>query len=132
MPIDIPDRWTLYVLESDEAVRESICALAASNGWQYRAFETARAFSEAKPGITAACLLMDWDLPDTQPAVFFRVLRESEPKLPVVVMTARDDGPTLARIRRAGSDAVLPRPFSFSELSGAVAKAFATDKATLR
>lgn len=132
MPIDLPDHWTLYVLENDEAVRESICALAASNGWQYRAFDTAQAFSEVKPACAAACLLVDWDLPDTQPSAFFRILREREPKLPVVVMTARDDGPTLARIRRAGSDAVLPRPFSFSELSSAVAKAFATDKAALR
>ncbi|MDF2095070.1 response regulator [Aquibaculum arenosum] len=132
MPIVLPDHWTLYVLENDEAVRESICALAASNGWHYRAFDTAEAFSEIKPPCAAACLLVDWDLPDAQPSAFLRILREREPKLPVVVMTARDDEPTLARIHRAGSDAVLPRPFSFSELSSAVAKAFATDKAPLR
>lgn len=117
------DTWTLSVVEGDEAVRESIGALALSNGWGCRTFATARAFLDNPMG--GDCLLLDWDLPDAQARRFLGVLRERYPALPVVVMTARDDRPTLARIRAAGAGAVLARPFRFAELRGAVAQAAA-------
>lgn len=115
------DSWTLSVVEGDEAVRESIGALAVSNGWGCRTFATASAFLEHPAG--SDCLLVDWDLPDAQARRFLGFLRERYPALPVVVMTARDDRPTLARIRAAGAGAVLARPFRFAELSRAVAQA---------
>jgi len=115
------DSWTLSVVEGDEAVRESIGALAVSNGWGCRTFASARAFLDSAAG--GDCLLLDWDLPDAPARRFLSYLRERHPALPVVVMTARDDRPTLARIRAAGADAVLARPFRFVELARAVEQA---------
>ena len=115
--------WTLYILDGDEAVRESICALAASNGWHHRAFSSAKGFLEQGTILTRACLLLDWDLPEIDPVFFLPALRDHYPGLPVIVMTARDDLSSLSRIEAAGASAVLPRPFSFPELSQAVERA---------
>jgi len=118
-----PGCWTLYILENDEAVRESICALAASSGWRHRAFSCAPAFFRQVCAGERGCLLVDWDLPGVDADGFLRALQDHYPKLPLVVMTARDDPTNLARIEATAPAAILPRPFTFPELSQAVAKA---------
>lgn len=120
----LPRCWTLHILEGDEVVRESLCALAASNGWHYRAFDRADDFLADGAAAGPACLLVNWDLPNVQPQPFLALVRERYPDLPLVVMTARDDDLTLTRIGLTGTDAILPRPFSLVELTQAVSAAF--------
>lgn len=119
----LPESWTLYILEGDPAVRDSLAALAASNGWRHAAFSAAEDLLRHRQTAGPACLLMDWDLPDLEPHAFLQQLRDCRPYLPVIVMTARDDPASLSRIESSDPEALLPRPFSFVALAQAVAGA---------
>jgi CheY-like chemotaxis protein len=77
--------------------------------------ETARRFD---PDL----ILLDWVMPGLQgDEVFFMLRRDLERRVPVVLMSALEDGAERAKI--IGTDAFLPKPFDARQLQDTVLRA---------
>ena len=56
-------RQTVYVVEDDEAVRDSLALLLQSDGKQVKTYESANAFLEDYSDKMAGCIVLDIRMP---------------------------------------------------------------------
>ena len=56
-------------------------------------------------------VLMDLQMPRIGGLTLLKMIRDAEPRLPIVVITATDDPKTSAEVLRGGAVAYLPKPF---------------------
>jgi len=87
---------TVYVVEDDGAVRDSLRVLLESEGLTIVAFASAEAFlSETQPD-GAGCLLLDWHLPGMSGHELLEVLSRGKMEIAVVLMSG-DPDPAMRR-----------------------------------
>ena len=72
----------------------------------------------AQGGIDAA--IVDIPLPDEGAEDMVRDLHEANPSIPVLTLTAIEDGEVIDRFLKAGASEVLPKNISFVEVLAAV------------
>lgn len=72
----------------------------------------------AQGGIDAA--IVDIPLPDEGAEDLVRDLHEANPSIPVLTLTAIEDGEVIDRFLKAGASEVLPKSVSFVEVLAAV------------
>src|SRR5918995_627408 len=72
----------------------------------------------AEGGIDAA--VVDIPLPDEGAEDMVRDLHRANPSIPVLTLTAIEDGEVIDRFRKAGASEVLPKNISFVEVLAAV------------
>lgn len=70
------------------------------------------AFQAAKPDL----VLLDLGLPDGNGLKFLRSLRQSDPQVPVVILTARTDENSVVEGLQAGANDYVRKPFGHREL----------------
>jgi two-component system response regulator FixJ len=118
--------YKVYVVDDDEAVRDSARAVLESHLFEVEDFETGAAFLErwGTDGATG-CLVLDINMPELDGFVVLRRLGAPLPGLPVVVITARADSTTEARVRAAGAISLVEKPFAGEQLVDAVRSAIA-------
>jgi two-component system response regulator FixJ len=116
----------VYVVDDDEAVRDSVRAVLESHLFEVEDFETGAAFLE-RWGADGAmgCLVLDINMPELDGFMVLRRLGAPLPGLPVVVITARADSTTEARVRAAGAASLVEKPFAGEQLVEAVRSAIA-------
>jgi DNA-binding NtrC family response regulator len=106
----------LLVIEDDPAVRRSVAETLAEEGL---AVETASSAEEAlgmfghpPPDV----ILSDVRMPGMDGIELLQLLRERLPAVDVILMTAYDDMPTVARAMREGAFDFLTKPLKLAEL----------------
>jgi two-component system response regulator FixJ len=116
----------VYVVDDDEAVRDSVRAVLESHLFEVEDFETGAAFLEhwGTDG-AAGCLVLDINMPELDGFVILRRLGAPLPGLPVVMITGRADSTTEARVRAAGAASLVEKPFAGEQLVDAVRSAIA-------
>jgi two-component system response regulator FixJ len=125
----MPDQLLIFVIDDNDAVRDSLKALLESHGRQVATFASARAFLDAfdsdRRGRRPArfCLLLDLDMPVMDGMALLKLLRASGATLPVVMITGRGDDRTRAQALAAGADAFLEKPLAEDALLAAIAAA---------
>lgn len=116
----------VYVVDDDEAVRDSARALLESHLFDVEDFESGSAFLEHRGKNGAeGCLVLDINMPELDGFAVLRRLGGAQPILPVVVITARVDSTTEARVRAAGASFFVEKPFTGDQLVEAVKSAIA-------
>jgi len=103
------DRF-VYIVDDDEAVRDSLRLLLESNDIEIRDYRSADDFLQADAA-DMACLLLDLHMPGTSGLELLRLLRARGMMLPVIVVSGRRDGALDADVRAAGATAILSKPF---------------------
>jgi len=119
----------VFVIDDDEAVRESVKKLIASVGLRAETFGSTRDFLSAKRPEAPACLILDVRLPDVSGLEFQRDLAGANIEIPIIFITGHADVPMSVRAMKAGAVEFLTKPFRGQELLDAIQEAIAKDRA---
>ena len=117
---------TVFIVDDDEAVRDSLRLLLTSLGFfRLEAFESAPAFlARAKPR-PGDCLIVDVRIPGMDGLELQEHLKERGVQLPIIVMTGHGDIPIAVRALKAGAFDFLEKPFSDDVMRDVVQRALA-------
>lgn len=110
----------VYVVDDDEAVRDSTRLVLESYGMNVKTFGSANAFLAAMDEDTNGCLLLDQHMPGMTGLEFLEVLRANRKILPVIMITARSDAGFRERALKAGAVALLDKPVADDDLVRAI------------
>lgn len=107
---------TVYIVEDDAAVRNSLLELVESGGLQARTYASAEEFLRACSPACMGCLLLDVALPGMQGPELQDEIARRGITLPIIFLTAYGDIPTTVRAVRAGAFDFLEKPFEPKDL----------------
>jgi two-component system response regulator FixJ len=102
---------TIYVVDADPAVRDSLDTLLTLHGFHVEAHGSATEFLEGSPPVANACLVTEVHLPDMSGIELLEQLRRRGIDLPVIIIANRGDVPTAVRAIRSGAVDFLEKPF---------------------
>jgi DNA-binding response OmpR family regulator len=109
----------VLVVEDDREVNTLICRFLGQRGFSCEsAHSAAQAKERIAEGGTPDVILMDLELPDMDGASLCAELRDRElmAHVPILVMTGYQQESQLDRIRAAGADDHILKPFSPKEM----------------
>ena len=108
----------IFIVEDDENIRELVIYALNSNRYEAEGFETGREFFDAldKSNEAPALVLLDIMLPETDGLEILKKLRESEPKLPVIILSAKGSEVDKVKGLNVGADYYITKPFGVMEL----------------
>jgi FixJ family two-component response regulator len=112
----------VYLVEDDEAVRESQEILLESRGFRVEPFGAGAALLAAGIAAPNACVLIDIRLPDMTGYELADELRRRHPDLPILLTSGRADSEAQAKASAVGAR-LLGKPVSLATLLAAIAEA---------
>ena len=126
LPPDVPPSdMTVFVLDDDEAVRDSVVILLECEGFRVEGFASPLAFLESDAPSRPGCLLVDVRMPQMSGLDVQERLAQEGRGLPVIVMTGHADVPLAVRAMKAGAVDFVEKPFDEQALIGSVKTALA-------
>jgi FixJ family two-component response regulator len=120
---------TVFIVDDDPAICESLCDLIESAGLATRQFSSAEEFLNIAAQDPAGCLVLDVRLPGMSGMELQNRLIKSGLSIPIIIMTAHGDIPMVRNAMKAGAVEFLTKPFQDEELLSAIEQAFALDRA---
>jgi two-component system, LuxR family, response regulator FixJ len=103
---------TVYVVDDDEAVRDSLEILLETSGFRARSFGSALAFLEAAGTLSPGCLVADVRMPEMDGLELQERLNEAGLRFPVIIITGHGDVPIAVRAMKAGAVDFIEKPFA--------------------
>jgi len=119
---------TVFIVDDDPAICESLCDLIESAGLGTRQFASAEEFLDICTPDLAGCLVLDVRLPGMSGMELQQKLLKTGLQIPVIIMTAHGDIPMVRNAMKAGAVEFLTKPFQAEELLDAIEQAFALDR----
>jgi len=114
------DTATVFIVDDDEGVRESMAALLEAHGLTTQTFADGSSFLAAVAPGHRGCVLLDIRLPDITGLIVQTKLKERGINLAVVMITAFGDVPLAVAAMRAGATDFLEKPFAEEVLVASV------------
>ena len=105
------DGPSVYIIDDDADVRESLQELLASVGLRSQSFGTAQEFLSVVPGDGPSCLVLDVRLPGISGLDLQRELKRGRINIPIVFLTAHADVPMSVEAMKSGAIEFLTKPF---------------------
>ena len=118
---------TVYVVDDDQAVRDSLQWLIGSVGLGVETFASADEFLRRYDSHCAGCLLLDVRLPDMSGLELHEHLVEKGFDLPVIIITGHGDVPMAVRALKGGAVDFIEKPFSDQVLLDRLLRALEAD-----
>jgi two-component system, LuxR family, response regulator FixJ len=119
----MPDKTRIYIVDDDEAVRDSLSVLLEARGYQARTFSLAREFLDAASTLPPGCLIADIRMPEMDGLELQRHLAERSLRFPTIVITGHGDVALAVRAMKAGVLDFIEKPFSSQAILDSVATA---------
>lgn len=123
---------TVFVVDDDEALRDSIAWLLDSESLNVRMFSCVDDFLICSDQKKNGCLLLDIRMPGMSGMELLAVLREKEIYLPVIMITGHGDVAMAVRAMKLGAFDFLAKPFNAHELLERVHAALALSREECR
>ncbi len=121
-------RATVYLVDDNKAMRESLSFLLETLDWEIRLFISAQDFlARYSPPLSPACLLLEVRMPGMSGLDLQAVLKESGIELPAILSAACADVPMVVRAMHQGAVDFLEKPFTGQQLRDCIEKAVALD-----
>jgi two-component system, LuxR family, response regulator FixJ len=116
----MPDRGKVYVIDDDEAMRDSLNFLLDSARFEVKLFETALRFLEVLPGLDFGCVVSDVRMPGLDGIELLKRMKADHSTFPVVIMTGHGDVPLAVEAMKLGAVDFLEKPFEDDRLIGMI------------
>ena len=107
----IPDKGTLYVIDDDEAVRDSLQWLLEGKGYRVRCFDSAESFLSRYDPREVACAFVDIRMEGMSGLELQDRLIEQKSQLPIVFITGHGDVPMAVDTMKKGALDFIQKPF---------------------
>jgi two-component system, LuxR family, response regulator FixJ len=124
-PIQEP---TVFIVDDDDALRDSLVFLLRSVGLAAQAFATAEDFLAAYAPDQPGCLVVDVRLPGMSGIALQEALERREAPLPVILVTGYAEVPTAVKAMKRGAIDFIEKPFSNDVLLDCIRKAIDIDE----
>ncbi|MGD2132012.1 MAG: response regulator FixJ [Maricaulaceae bacterium] len=114
---------TVYVLDDDDAVRDSLSALLESCGYPVRAYAAGESFLSDLDENWAGCVVLDVRMPGLSGLELQERLAAMNVPLPVIIVTGHGDLPMAVRAMKAGAVDFIEKPYDEDVLLESVREA---------
>jgi len=117
----------IYVIDDDAASRESVTLAVRPLGLEVPAFDSVEAFLSTYDGQRPACIVADMRMLGTSGTELLQDLTQRGLTIPVIVLTAHADTPSIVMAMKNGAFTTLDKPCNNEELWNAVRAALQDD-----
>lgn len=115
----------IFIIDDDEAVRESLQALLEARGHEVSAYDSAEAFLAAYRLAQPGCALVDLRMPGMDGLALLDQLRARGSLLPVVMVTGHGDIALAVQAMKRGAIDFIEKPYSNDSILEVVGRALA-------
>jgi two-component system response regulator FixJ len=116
----MPDKGRVYVIDDDEAMRDSLNFLLDSADFKVTLFETALNFLDTLPGLDFGCVVSDVRMPGLDGIELLKRMKAARSTFPIVIMTGHGDVPLAVEAMKLGAVDFLEKPFEDDRLIGMI------------
>ena len=126
----IPKKGTVYVVDDDEAVRDSLQWLLEGKDYRVRCFDSAESFLSRYDPREIACLIVDIRMAGMTGLELQSRLVDARSPLPIVFITGHGDVPMAVDTMKKGAMDFIQKPFKEEQLVGLVERMLEHAKST--
>lgn len=113
---------TIYIVDDDEAVRDSLRWLLEANGYRVKCYSGGEQFLNAYDPEQVGVLIADVRMPGMSGLELQEALIERQAPLPIVFITGHGDVPMAVSTMKKGAIDFLEKPFNETDLRNIVAR----------
>jgi RNA polymerase sigma factor (sigma-70 family) len=114
---------TVFVVDDDAPLRESLRNLIRSVGLRVELFASAQEFLQSQQPDTPSCLVLDVRMPGLSGLDLQKQTSEAGLEIPIIFITGHGDVPMTVRAMKAGAVEFLTKPFRDQDLLDAIQQA---------
>ncbi|NLY64657.1 MAG: response regulator transcription factor [Alcaligenaceae bacterium] len=129
----IANNCTIFIVDDDEAVRDSLRWLLEANGYQVQSYESGEKFLENYNPSVVSVLIADVRMPGMTGLELQEELIKRNAPVPIVFITGHGDVPMAVSSMKKGAVDFLEKPFNEADLREIIARMVvqAQDKASI-
>ncbi|NTV10736.1 MAG: response regulator transcription factor [Zoogloea sp.] len=121
---------TIYIVDDDASVRESLSSLLRAEGMRAVCFDSPVQFLAATGLDDNSCVVLDVRMPELDGLMLQEKLNAARREIPVIFISGHSDVPEAVRAMKAGAIDFLQKPFTDTDLLGAIGSALSRQAAT--
>lgn len=114
---------TVFIIDDDSGVRESIQDLVESVGLRAESFATAQQFLSSERRDVPSCLVLDVRLPGISGLDLQHELKRAGARIPIIFISGHADIPMSVRAMKSGAVEFLTKPFRDQDLLDVIQRA---------
>lgn len=118
---------TVYIVDDDDAVRESLELLLDSVDQQAKSFDSAQAFLDSYNPDMLGCIVLDIRMPGMNGMELHKELNRLGSILPIIFVTGHGDVPMAVEAMQHGAVDFVQKPYREQELLDKINQALALD-----
>jgi FixJ family two-component response regulator len=123
-----PHQSTVYVIDDDVSVRNSLSNLLRSVHLAVEVFDSPTSFLKRELADVASCIILDVRMPGSNGLDFQAELRSASIEIPIVFLTGHGDVKMTVQAMKAGAIDFLTKPYREQEILDTVVAALERDR----
>jgi FixJ family two-component response regulator len=122
--------YSVFLVDDDKAVRDSLSELLKARGYEVRAFKSPTDFLEEHESSVAGCALIDLAMPELDGLSLQRALAKLDGERPVIFLSGHGNLSSGVQAMRAGAVDFLEKPVNSADLVAAIERAALHERET--
>jgi len=118
----------VYVVDDDEALRDSLVWLLEAEGHAVEVFDSGEAFLEAANDEMSGCVVLDVRMPGMSGLELYEHLSARGFALPVIFITGHGDVPMAVSALKKGATDFIEKPFNDRDMMRLIDQCLATER----
>jgi two-component system response regulator TtrR len=119
---------TVFIVDDDQAVRDSLKFLVESNGRAAQTYASAKAFIDGYNPDMPGCVLLDVRMPEMSGFELQKEMQKRQITIPIIFISAHGTVPAAVRALKLGASDFVMKPFNNQVLLEKIDQAIEADK----